>query len=369
MADVSTKCIYLRSIELKNFRCFSHLVLPIESPYVLLEGKNGVGKTSILESLYYVGYLRSFRTYSPKELVAFKANGFFAKIGLHASDGFFHDIQVGFSAGKKVVRVDNSPISSYKDLMAYYRVISLTEDDLSLIQGSPQCRRQFLDQMMVLLRPDSGKSLKLHRHIVDQRNALLYRKTYDTMTFEILSKQLWEHSLSISNQRKELLSSLENQVGLLQKRFLTLSAPFRFDYEPKESYGISWDEFYGNNGPLFEREKRFGRSLFGAHLDDFLVRMGNNEARFFASRGQQKLVLILIKMAQLQLLDHAGSQTIFLLDDFMTDFDQNNAQELLLALFSGACQLIFTAPFSGSLLEQTLIKEGGQRINLDNMKR
>ncbi len=357
--------IQVSSVELKNFRCFSHLQLDFSAPYVLLEGMNGIGKTSVLEALYYTCYLRSFRTYNPRELIAFNAEEFFIKVTIKSLDGLSHDIQIGMSKNKRLVRVDQRPISSYKDLMSYYRTISLTEDDLALIQGSPQFRRLFWDQMLLLLNPDYGLTLKNYRQIVDQRNAYLRQpRRSDEDTYKALTQQMWKQAKYIEKKRKELLNRLYSVVNDLNVQFISDGYKILFSYRPKKELCDSFDEFYRGNALLKESEFRYGRSLFGAHLDDITITIENRFSRAYASRGQQKLILLLLKIAQLHILNEMGSPSIFLLDDFMTDFDERRSLELISALNSLNSQLIFTSPLVGGIVSQKVKSEGGRVLKL-----
>jgi DNA replication and repair protein RecF len=361
----NNKTLQLSSIELKNFRCFSHLQLNFSAPYVLLEGPNGIGKTSILEALYYTCYLRSFRTYSPKELISFNQNEFFLKIGVDSLDGLSHDIQIGMSKSKRLVKVDQRAISSYKELMTYYRVISLTEDDLALVQGSPQFRRLFLDQMLLLLYPEYGQTLKEYRQIVDQKNAFLQQQRRpDKDTYTALTQQQWKLAAIVEDKRRSILDCLSKKVAELNNTFVENGHDILFSYRPKKKLESSFEEYIDKNPLLPEQESRFGRSLFGAHLDDIIITLKDRFSRTYASRGQQKLILLLLKIAQLRILDDMGSQSIFLLDDFMTDFDEKHALELISALDSLDSQLIFTAPLSGGLLAEKIKRKGGRCIKL-----
>ncbi len=358
------KQIQISSVELKHFRCFKHLKLDLQAPYILLEGANGTGKTSILEALYYACYLRSFRTYSPRELVAFDTDGFFVKVGVQSTDAVQHDIQIGFSKNKRLVKVDQKPVASYKELMSYYRIISLTEEDLALVQGSPQCRRLFIDQMLLLLEPSYGKLLKEYRQIVDQRNAFLHRSSNNQELYKVLTQQLWSHSRHIEKKRTELTAQLSEKIGLLRERFIEKELEVKLLYRAKQQLGSNFEQFYDEMGGLQEQEFRYKRSLIGAHLDDINVKLSDRQSRLYASRGQQKLIVLLLKVAQLQILAQMGCPTIFLLDDFMTDFDEKHAQELLLALESLDSQLIFTSPVQGGFLSQSLKGRAGQIVKL-----
>ena len=356
--------VQLTSVELKKFRCFSHLQLDLSAPYILLEGVNGVGKTSILEALYYACYLRSFRTHSPKELIAFEAEEFFIKVALQSVEGLSHTIQIGMSSHKRLVRVDQRAISSYKDLMSYYRIISLTEDDLALIQGSPQFRRLFLDQMLLLLNHDYGLILKHYRQIVEQRNAYLQLKQSDEGTYKALTHQMWKQATYIAKKRKNLLNHLYLVVNDLSKQFISTDYKICFSYHPKKELCDTFEEFYEKGSRLKEAEYRYGRSLFGTHLDDMTITIENRYSRPYASRGQQKLILLLFKISQLYILNEMGCSSIFLLDDFMTDFDENHALELISALCSLDVQLIFTSPLKKGVLSQKIEREGGRVLKL-----
>src|SRR5437868_6298202 len=101
-------------------------------------------------------------------------------------------------------------------------------------------------------------------------------------------------------------------------------------------------------------ETRVGHSLFGAHLDDFLIHFQDKKSKNYSSRGQQKLIVLLVKIAQIQQLLHSKGPVILLLDDFMTDFDEQRCRLLLDLLFDLKIQLIFTVPTGTHFLGTTL---------------
>ena len=356
--------LQLSQIHLKNFRCFDQFQLDIDNPILLLEGANGVGKTSILEALHYACYLRSFRKHSTKELIAFGQDDFFIKIAMQGGHSLGHTIQVGFSHNKRLVKVDQQIISSYKDLMSYYKVLSVTEDDLLVVKGGPQVRRSLIDQFLLLTDPHYGQTLRTYRQIVNQRNALLYRNVSDLDTYHILTKQLWEKSKGVQSMRQQQLALLEVQINKLSDLHLKDATRIAFSYRPKLELCDSLEQFHCENPELLMHEKRYKRSLFGIHLDDILINFCDQPSRIFASRGEQKLIVLLIKIAQLELLVSQGHPGIFLLDDFMTDFDPERAFILLKALQTLDNQLIFTSPARGGFLADQLVQMGGQVLKL-----
>jgi DNA replication and repair protein RecF len=351
--------VHIASIQLKQFRCFADSTFVLNSPIVVIEGLNGSGKTSLLEALHYICYLRSFRTHSPQELVQFGKQSFFIKVHLHNNDDHTDsELQVGFTGKKRLVKVNQRAISSYKQLMDHYRIVTLTEDDLELVKGGPDARRLFLDQALLLSNPDFMTVLKQFRHVLENRNALLKRGGSKD-SYELWSKQLWDIGNTIRVKRTHVLQELTAQVQQLIERYLSHEGiSLQLTYEYKKGDWATYDEFMDHNPQLYQEESRFGRSLFGAHLDDMAISFQGQKSRIFASRGQQKLIVLLVKIAQVKALMCSKGPIIVLLDDFMTDFDAQRAKILIEILKDLEIQLIFTSPsFDFLVLLQKLCPE------------
>lgn len=355
-------------VHIKHFRCFQSLDIPFDNAIILIEGMNGAGKTSLLEALHYLCYLRSFRTHLPQELVHFGQDNFFirARISNHLVDANdTYDLQVGFSNKKRLVKINNKSVSSYKELLDYYRIVTLTEDDLALIKGGPEERRLFIDQAIMLSNAEFVTLSKRCKDIVENRNVLLKRGG-SAESYQLWTEQLWQITHSISHERIRLLAELEEKVRTLITTYFGSEFTISIAYTPKKELGSSYQEFTDKHPFLYQDEQRFGRSLFGAHLDDFTIHFQEAKSRNYASRGQQKLIVMLFKAAQVHLLlAHKGS-VILLLDDFMTDFDQAKAHVLLQLLADLKVQLIFTMPTSGGFLQQALLGQGAALIKLTN---
>lgn len=340
-------------IACKNFRCFQDMALDFEAPYVLIEGCNGSGKTSLLEALYYSCYLRSFRTHSPRDLVRLGQQGFFIKTHIETETNNLslgHDIQIGFSGGKRLVKIDNTLVSSHKTLLERLRVLSLTEDDLALVQEGPDVRRAFIDQSLMLIDPNYAHPLRMLRQLVDTRNAALERGV-SRETMDVVTHQLWEQSRVIQKTRIESLAQLQESVNTLIAQFdPTIS--IEMQYQPRNMVPAdhSFDDFAAKARTFEADEQRMRRSLFGAHLDDFQILFQHEGSRRFASRGQQKMIVVLFKIAQALSLSSRELPAVFLIDDYMTDFDERRSAQLFSLLTGLTSQLIFTSPVHGQLM-------------------
>ncbi len=248
--------------------------------------------------------------------------------------------------------------------MHAYRVISLTEDDLGLIKGSPQVRRTFMDQALLLTNPAYITQLRMYRQFLDQRNALLQQRRFDRDSYEILTQKLWEYAGQIQEARIQALNEFGAHVSQLAHDYFDTELTIHFSYRSRKELLGSLQEFTEAYPLLYDAELRYGRTLFGAHLDDVLVHFQGQQAKQFASRGEQKLVVLLIKIAQALQLKLVGSGGILLLDDFMTDFDMVRSERLLAALEALECQLIFTSPLKKGILHQELKRRGAQIAKL-----
>lgn len=358
----------IEQLTLKNFRCFKQYTLDFLAPISCIIGDNGSGKSSILEALHYACYLRSFRTHMPRELVQFDYENFFIKAVLQETVNQIslpHELTLGFSKRKRLVKIDQQAVTSYKDILKLYRVITLTQDDLSLIKGNPEVRRLFLDQALALEFPEYHSRCKRYRHILENRNTLLYQGGYTQDSYFIWTQQLWQEALIIQDYRKQFLKRLETSINSMLTNTFGEGLSIIFTYQSKKIIeGQSFEEFMSACNDLYQSEAILKRSLFGVHLDDFSIDFCQKNSRAFASRGQQKLIVMLIKIAQLQEITTKHGEVLFLLDDFMTDFDSQRGEMLLSLMLALPCQLIFTFPSKSSYFDMLLDSHKAQEITL-----
>lgn len=354
----------LEKIELKNFRCFTKATFDLAHDIVIIYGNNGSGKTTIIEAIHYLCYLSSFRSRLPGEMVNFENDSFFIKGLVRQNETETHDIQVGFSGKKKVAKINQTSISSYKELFQYYQVVTVTIDDIELIQGSPILRRNFIDHVVLLENPDYMELLKRYKKIVLQRNAM-FLKPFTHESYVIWTQQLWECTRKIQEKRIEALDRLSKKVARLLCDFFdsTYTLDIVYSYKhivPHETF----ESFLERKKSIIAYESLTKRSDFGAHLDDFTLQFCKKKLKSYGSRGQQKLLVLLIKIAQILDLHDKNIHPVFVLDDFITDFDAQRLQSIMSLLTTLNCQLIITCPIREKLLEQLLLTSNISTIEL-----
>lgn len=343
----------IRSLQLENIRCFANQRFDLQSNFVVLQGDNGVGKTSILESLHYACYLRSFRTRTVRDLIQENKPHCFIAVDFYQPRFALEEkITVGVGRdSKKIIRLNDELVQGYKTLMDHYRVVTLTADDLSLISGEPDERRSFMNAAVFLQNPDQISLFREYNRVLALRNAYLtgqgQHDRKPSEEFKVWTKLFWEHAIEIQNVRKAYLADVQDSLRKLLSEYLPdISYEVSLTYLSKTfSSDENFEEFWKlYSTTLFEKEQHWQRSLFGAHLDDFSILLDGRKARLFASRGQQKLLAYLIKIVQVLESIKAGNPAVFLVDDFLTDFDRDRAQACLSIIQSLATQVILTIP-------------------------
>jgi DNA replication and repair protein RecF len=351
--------VIIQDVTIRQFRCFEESTLRFDGRVVVIEGPNGSGKSSLLEALHYCCYLRSFRTHLNRELVKLDKDFFFIDVGFVGHETTAVDrIQIGFSGSEgKMVKLNQKNVQSYKEILNHFRVVTLSADDLELVHGGPELRRDFLNYAIMLKDPGMLLPLKRYKTVLEQRNSMLTsqpRSYQASDEMEIWTHKLWEESRTIQTERKEYLASLEASVNLLMQTYFADSGlgediAVTFDYNAKhmrsktDDFKTFWSDYYEHH---FKSEVDMRRSLFGAHLDDFSIVFQHKKARMYASRGQQKLLALLIKVAQLQQLSLTGEPGVLLLDDFMTDFDHTKIERCIAALKDLDYQMFLSCPVS-----------------------
>jgi DNA replication and repair protein RecF len=347
-------------LSLKQFRCFTEREFDFNAPLVLIEGANGSGKTSLVEALHFLCYVRSFRALSPREMINHDQQGFFVKVTL-VSDGIEDSLQAGFAGAQRLVKINDQTAKSYKELIDHYRVITITEHDLGLIQEGPALRRQFIDLAMGIQNPAWAEYLKKATDLHEQRSRALYNSSCTPSLYEAWTATEWEHTRMIQLKRIEYLSELEETVHtLLSTELFKSAAPvITLQYQPKiNCLQDSYAEFLRLNPGLYTQETAACRTLFGFHLDDIVIHFGGKQSRYYASRGQQKLTLLVLKAAQTMLLPPSKGPTLIILDDFVTDLDDTRIRQLFTLFIGLGAQLFVTSPRIDPTLREIIAQSG-----------
>lgn len=349
--------MFLHRLYIKKFRCFSEKTFHFDKQFTVITGNNGAGKTSLAEAIHYLCYIKSFRSSSVNDLVHHESDSFFIKGEFDSKQDLSHMLQVGYAGKKKSIKLNNKPVGTYKEIFDVFQVITLLEDDINLIRGYPTERRSFIDQAALFIEPQYLDLYRNFKKILQSRNSLLQSFTIDSLEYEVWTEKLWKSSIEIQKHRKKVLSEIESVINDLLATYFDNVYTVKITYESKyleENEGFN--SFYKRINNLIHQERAMKRSLFGSHLDDFSVALKGKKARFFASRGQQKLVSLLCKLSIVTIGQKKDFSPIIIIDDFIADFDKSRLDQLIDFFSSCKNQIIITTPFYDQELSKIIQK-------------
>lgn len=329
------------NLKLDNYRNCQNLELDFSSNKILIIGKNAQGKTNILESVYFLSHLKSPRTSNIKELLNFNAEKFEINANITKADTNI-DMNLSFENSKKVLKL-NSLKTTPKNFKSTIKTVLFSTEDLLLLRGTPQDRRTWLDRAISQIYPAYDERLSKYEKIRIQKNNLLKQPEINMDLLDVYNQQLVITGSNIILLRQKFLKELKNHAIIKHNNI----AEFE-NFDLKYSIDISNIEEIANylESQLSERkaeELARKQACVGPHRDDVLFFINNNDATKFASQGQQRTIVLSLKLAEINLIkEKIGESPILLLDDVLAELDDIR-QNYLLKTIENDTQTIITS--------------------------
>jgi len=325
--------MFLEGLYCKNFRNFVSLDLDPLKRKILVVGDNSVGKTNLIEMVYFLSTFNSFRTQKIDNLVRF-GERFFTLSGTYGDT----EIKVKYS-NKKEIFINDSKQKSVKEAFGTIPVVALTNEDVDIIDGGPGNRRYFMNISISLYDRKYLDYLYEYRRAKKQRNRLLLnaKKSGRSGNFD-----LWERQLA-----KSIYPIVKARISFLKKLSFFATEIFKditgktiaIEYIPGADYDNLESEFKAKR----LREIEAGYTLFGPHRDDIMIKVENHDARDSASFGIKKLLVTSLKMAISRILTEVREEEpIILIDEMLGGLDRKNSDALAEFLGSAKQVLITT---------------------------
>jgi len=346
--------LFLNDLKLQDFRNYSRESLTFNPNLNLLYGPNGVGKTNILEAIYYLATIRSHRSHRDSDLVRWNRSGFWLEGRVYRKEGDYSlQVSYGHEAGKKT-GINGVAQTRIGDFVGHLNAVFFSPEDLQLVKGSPSIRRQFLDSELAQVNPYYRRLLPAYLRILEQRNSLLkaVERASDS-ALEAWDAQLVDYGTRIIRYRVDALRKLAALARLLHRRVTGGEEELELAYLTS----VVGDGLQAlRNGDLSGLEESFrlrlkaarrkelrrGYTLVGPHRDDLLITLNGTDARAFASQGQQRTTVLSLKLAELEFMRaETGEYPVLLLDDVMSELDQKR-RGLLVNLLQGGLQTFIT---------------------------
>jgi DNA replication and repair protein RecF len=313
----------LAHLRLRDFRNYARLDVDFTPGFHVLIGNNAQGKTNILEAIYLIATLRSFRGVGGAQMIRHGQKGYFVG-GTVVSQGE-HDIKVYWSATERRLSLNSEPVQRLSDYFGALRAVVFCTEDLQLVKGTGRSRRRFLDLLLAHTYPSYLPSLQRYARAVRSRNALLKARSPDVQSLESFSQELISAGSEITRLRHELIPKLAPLAKLSYQRISNGSEELRFDYQPSVKRDFALELAQSR-----ERERSYRATLVGPHRDEVQLLLNDKSAAQFGSEGQKRTLAIALKMAQAEYLTALhGSPPVLLIDDIMGELDARRRAGLL----------------------------------------
>jgi recF protein len=330
--------VFLNSIQLHNYRNYKELELTTDNQVNLFVGPNAQGKTNLLEAIFALALTKSHRTSKDKELIGWEADS--ARIhGVVEKRYGTVKLDLMYSTQGKKARINGLEQRKLSDFIGSLNVVMFAPEDLEIVKGTPGIRRRFLDMEIGQVQPGYLHTLTQYTKVLAQRNNYLKTASPGSSQQEMLeiwNMQLAEHGVKIMKKRKHFIHKLQRWAEQIHSGITAGGERLTIEYRPSFDGGASEDEtvlfeqFMLKLSQVKDQEIRRGMSLVGPHRDDMAFFINGKEAAVYGSQGQQRTTALSLKLAEIELIcEEIGEYPLLLLDDVLSELDQNRQTQLI----------------------------------------
>lgn len=343
------------SLNLKNYRNCENVSLDFPKRKTLIIGKNAQGKTNILESIYFLSGLKTPRTSVVSDLIKFGTNSCEINANLERNNT---EIELDFlyNIEKKRELKINKVKSQPRDFKQCLKTVLFSTKDLLLLRGTPQDRRDWLDRAISQIYPAYDERLSKYDKIRVQKNNLLKNDCIDNTLLDIYNEQLVITGANIILLRQKFLKEIQ-QIASSKHKIISDSEEFSLNYTcPKEEINEICEYLKNELEQRKNEEIARHQSCVGPHRDDIEFKINEIDAVKFASQGQQRTLVLALKLGELQIIkEKTGYSPILLLDDVLAELDEVR-QNYLLKSIDDDVQTIITS-VDTLLFEEEFLKD------------
>ena len=358
----------IKRFKAENFRSIERCDIEFTDGVNLIYGGNALGKTNVIEGIYLFSRGRSFRTAQEKDMVKYNTDGFRIALEYDSRDGE-NTLEYASFGREKRRRKNGYPVKSVREMIEGFKAILFHPDDLALVKGGPEERRAFLNVAAAQCYITYISDYSRFQTALDNRNALLKNASKGLYVDEgellAWSESMAEYAAYIYVTRTEYLKKLEVYVKENGLKISGGKEEISFEYKSDIENGTDREsvrqEYLSVLTSSLEKEKIVGSSLYGPQRDDIIIKINGQPTRGFASQGQQRSIVLSMKLAEGEVIrDTFGEYPVFLLDEMLSELDEERRKFVLDSLDGKqtvitACECDEMKPLAKNLIE---IKEG-----------
>ena len=368
--------MYLRHLQVTDFRSWPQADLALEPGPTVLVGQNGRGKTNLLEAIGYVATLGSHRVATDAPLIRHGCERALVRVAV-VNDDRELTVELEITAGRaNRARVNRGAVGRPRDVLGILRTVLFSPEDLALVRGDPGERRRFLDELLVLRAPRYAGVRSDYEKVLKQRNALLKtagkRRTGREDPYALSTLEVWDDHLAVAGAellaaRLNLVADLGPYAAAAYMGVAPDSRPAKISY--RSSLGAALPETYGVPdgeraqpgvlkdvllkalGEARKAELERGISLVGPHRDELELILGEAPAKGYASHGESWSFALALRLGSYELLRGEAGEPVLLLDDVFAELDRKRRARLA-EVAASAEQVLVTAAVDEDVPEE-----------------
>ena len=320
----------IESLKLLNFRNYEHLDIKFHPKLNLIYGKNGSGKTNLVEAIYVLFLTRSFRMAQEKTLILDGKDA--SRIEGNVYRKSLINYRVYLSKEGKKVRINQQNITKISDYISNMAIVLFHPDDLRFIKDAPSTRRKTLNISISLIYFQYLQYLNNYQNVLKQRNAYLKQMIVNANQsgeyLNILTEKLIEYGYYIYQKRDEFIRLLNPYLTTYYEK-ITGSAGLQLEYI-SSYHNVHKQDLTKLYQKGLEKDLKFGKTHIGIHMDDLRFLLDGKDLKDYGSEGQQKNAVIAYKFSELEIFKvSTGNYPILILDDLFSELDQGKIKNIL----------------------------------------
>lgn len=320
----------LQSLKLLNFRNYNQLSVTFDKHLNVIYGKNGSGKTNLVEAIYVLAITRSFKQINDKTLIKNGTN--LAKIEGVLKDNYQNTFKVIISPDGKKVKIDNNKVTRISDYVSRINIVLFNPNDLKMVKDTPSIRRKYLNIGLSQLYVEYLKLLNDYNKLLKIRNAYLKQMYLNgnalTTYLQVVTEKMVDFGLQIFEMREQYLKMINQYLQQIYEDIVgegKLELEYLSDYKRKNKADLI--NLYNKN---LKRDLAFGKTNIGIHHDDFRFTLDGYDLKDYGSEGQQKNAVISWKFSEICIFKNIKKVTpILILDDLLSELDVDKIKNIL----------------------------------------
>lgn len=330
--------MFLKNIEIYQFRNYSELNLSLKKGINIIYGNNGEGKTNLLESIYVLAMTKSHRSFIDQNLIQHEKKESKIAGNIGYNNKLSKKLEIKLIEEKKKIKIDNVNVRKISDYISLMNLIIFYPEDLDLIKGSPNIRRKYINLELSQLNSEYVNMYNEYNKILKMRNDCLKKENQglylDKSYFSIINDYFVKKAIQIYKQRKKYIDEINKIVENIYEKLSSIKG-FALEYKTSidlenDNEKILEEKFYEKINKNLITEIKLGNTINGPHRDDIEFCINRKNMKNFSSQGQQRMAVLAIKIAEIELLKkYTNEAPILLLDDVFSELDDNKKNNLL----------------------------------------